>query len=112
MNEDGSIKIPDIPVLENIHKKVYEAASQKNALNMGSWHEDGFCGTTHCRAGWVTHLCGESGKALEDFWGVNHAAWLIYRKSDPSIKGKRPNFFATNEDALADMKRLAESEAA
>ena len=78
---------------------------------MGDWHSEGFCGTTHCRAGWVTHLAGEKGKALEAYWGTNHAAWLIYKASDPEI-AYRPNFFCTNEEALADMKRLAELEAA
>jgi hypothetical protein len=72
---------------------------------MSKWH----CGTTHCRAGWVVTLAGEAGKALEDYWTTNHAAWLIYKASDPAIVG-RPNFFANNEDALADMKRLADAE--
>ena len=35
---------------------------------------------------------------------------LIYVKSDPSLE-KVPNFYANKEDALADMKRLAELEA-
>ena len=29
-----------------------------------------------------------------------------------SIVGRRPNFFATNDEALADMRRLADQEAA
>lgn len=80
---------------------------------MGAWHGDeGFCGSTHCRAGWVTHLAGDSGRAMEQYWGnLDHAAWLIYRASDPDI-AERPNFYETNEAALADMKRLAEQEAA
>jgi hypothetical protein len=80
---------------------------------MRQWHgDDEFCGTTHCRAGWVTHLAGEAGKAMEVYWGgTNHAAWLIYKASDPEIEG-RPNFFATKEEAIADMRTLAEKEAA
>ena len=75
---------------------------------MSDWHT---CDTTHCRAGWVVTLAGEAGKALEAYWTTNHAAWLIYKASDPDIVG-RPNFFASNEDALADMKRLADAEVA
>ena len=39
--------------------------------------------------------------------GTSAAAALIYLASDPKLE-KIPNFYATNEDALADMKRLAE----
>ena len=73
---------------------------------MGEWH---ICGATHCRAGWVIALAGYEGKALEAHWGTPHAAWLIYKASDPSIKAY-PNFYTTNERALADMKRLADEE--
>ena len=76
---------------------------------MSDWHT---CDTTHCRAGWVVTLAGKAGKTLETYWTTNHAAWLIYRASDPGIVGRRPNFFATNDEALADMRRLADQEAA
>jgi hypothetical protein len=98
---------PIVPTIERIHTTVYEAASQPGALDMSQWH----CGTTHCRAGWVITLAGEAGKALEEYWTINHAAWLIYKASDQDIK-YRPDFFATNDAALADMKKLAEQEAA
>ena len=74
---------------------------------MGDWHT---CDTTHCRAGWVVALAGYEGKTLERYWGTPHAAWLIYKASDPNIEAY-PNFYTENELALADMKRLAEKEA-
>ena len=95
---DCPVKIPDI------HKAVYEAASQPDALNMGMWH----CGTAHCRAGWVVTLAGEGGRALEYAMGTPAAAALIYIASDPKLE-KVPNFYDTDANALADMKRLAES---
>jgi hypothetical protein len=95
------VKIPDI------HKAVYEAASQPNALDMGTWH----CGTSHCRAGWVVTLAGEGGKALEYAMGTPAAATAIYLASDPNLE-KVPNFYATNDEAMADMKRLANQKAA
>ena len=70
---------------------------------MGSWHS---CNTTHCRAGWVVHLAGEAGYALERFHNTALAAQLIYRESGTPVSPVR--FYETNEEALADMKRLAE----
>jgi uncharacterized protein YjbI with pentapeptide repeats len=93
-----------VPKIVNIHKAIYEAASKPDALNMESWHA---CETTHCRAGWVIALAGDAGKAMEFCMGTSAAAALIYLASDPKLE-KIPNFYATNEDALADMKRLAE----
>jgi hypothetical protein len=76
---------------------------------MQSWHT---CNTTHCRAGWVVHLAGEAGYALERFHDTALAAQLIYRESSPSNPVPPTRFYETNEQALADMKRLAEEEAA
>ena len=70
---------------------------------MSQWHT---CATTHCRAGWVVTLAGEEGKALEDATSTPFAAMQIYRKSDPTWR--MSDFYASNEDALVDMKKLAE----
>jgi len=90
-------------VIQDIHKRVYESASQPGAIDMSRWHK---CGTTHCRAGWVVHLAGEEGYALERFHNTVLAAQLIYRSSGYEISPAR--FYDNNEDALADMKWLAE----
>jgi len=96
--------------IENIHQRVYEAAIKDGALNMQTWHEQGnFCGTTHCRAGWVTHLAGDAGRVLEYVYGTAAAATIIYQISDPDLE-KIPDFYCDNKTALADMKRLAEQE--
>ena len=73
---------------------------------MRSWHT---CDTTHCRAGWVVHLAGEEGKALEAFHDTPLAASLIYAASS-SMKVPMPRFYDSDEDALADMQRLANTE--
>jgi len=104
----------DAPIIENIHQRIYEAASVENALDMDEWHgSGGICGTRHCRAGWVVHLAGEEGKKLDEKMGTAAAAIAIYAVSDPEYFGREglPNFYASNETALADMKRLAELEA-
>ena len=74
---------------------------------MDSWHT---CETAHCRAGWVVALAGDAGKALEERHGTPSAAKLIYRESGYSISTSR--FYDNEEEALADMKRLAEEEKA
>ena len=74
---------------------------------MKSWHS---CSTTHCRAGWVVHLAGEAGYALERFHNTPLAAQLIYRASGAPISPVR--FYDSDADAMADMRRLAETEGA
>jgi len=64
------------------------------------------CSNTHCRGGWITTLAGEAGQKLENFFGWELAAMLIYRESGYEINPAR--FYDNNADALADMKRLAE----
>jgi uncharacterized protein YjbI with pentapeptide repeats len=103
----SKLNLKGVPVIEDIHRKIYEAASQQGALNMVNWHS---CETTHCRAGWVTTLAGAAGAAMEVCMGPAAAAALIYMASDPTIE-KIPDFYCSNDEALADMKRLAELEA-
>ena len=100
---------PIVPVIENIHSKVYAAASQPHALDMDAWHT---CETTHCRAGWVVALAGEAGKALEKFHDTPLAALLIYHASSPELRVSPPRFYENSVMALADMKRLADLEQA
>ncbi len=101
----GAIEnLEDVPVIKDIHKKVYEAVTaDSNTLDMNDWH---ICETTHCRAGWVTTVAGKEGAKLEDRIGVAAAAYAIYYKSDPDIGGPI-DFFASNEVAMADIKKMA-----
>jgi hypothetical protein len=93
------------PKIENIHQKVYAAASVQGAFDMKTWH----CNTTHCRAGWVTELAGLAHSDMEKRLSVPGLAALIYRASDPDLINI-PNFYCDNETALADMKHMAEQE--
>jgi hypothetical protein len=99
---------PPVPVIAGIHQKVFEAASKEGALDMGKVHT---CNTTHCRAGWAVHLAGADGYELERFYGWTLAAQLIFKTANPELSVSPPRFFETNEQALADMKRMAELEA-
>jgi hypothetical protein len=71
---------------------------------MDSWHT---CENTHCRAGWVVALTGNAGRALESRFDTPLAAMMIYDTSAPGFKINPCRFFDSNEDALADMQRLA-----
>ncbi len=99
-----------IPFISGIHQAVFSAATRSpGSLDMSDWHT---CDTTHCRAGWVVTLAGELGKALEKKVGTPVAAHLIYRKSDKYDLLRGVNFYATNEQALKEMKELSDSESA
>ena len=74
---------------------------------MCDWHT---CEQTHCRGGWVVTLAGAEGRALERRFNTSLAAMMIYDASCPGYKINPARFFDSNEDALADMKRLAEGE--
>jgi len=75
---------------------------------METWHT---CDTTHCRGGWVTHIAGEAGAALEKRFGMPLAASIIYANSS-SIEVPWHNYYESNENALEDIKRCAELEKA
>ena len=100
-------KLPYVPASNNLHSEVYAVVSKPNhRLAMHCWHT---CETTHCRAGWVVVLAGAAGAMLEDLVGTSTAAALIYHASDPEMT--TPDFYASNEDALADIRRMAGSPA-
>lgn len=98
-------KLPhDIPVIHDIHKKIYASISANgNSLDMRSWHT---CETTHCRAGWAIHLAGKDGYELEKKYDASVAGALIYQASDPNLE-RIPDWYASNEDAMADIKKMA-----
>ena len=95
-----------IPKIDRLHTKVLAAASVPGALDMSEWHA---CGTCHCRAGWIVHLAGDEGRALESELSTEFAALLIASESGHPISPSR--FYDSDEDALKDMKRMANLEA-
>ena len=92
-----------VPIVPNIDAAILAAIGKDaSGLNMNDWH----CKTTHSRAGWAVKLAGKAGKALEKRFGTGTAGALIYAASRPGMPV--PNFFATNADALADLRKCAE----
>jgi hypothetical protein len=106
-NLRGALKVDpeDIPVIPNIDSAILGAIEMGGKLDMGSWHADGICGTTHCRAGWAVHLGGEKGKELEKRFGPQIAGILIYEASRPGQPA--PDFYATDDDAMEDIRKCA-----
>ena len=86
-----------MPVIENIHQKVFEAVQEPGALEMGDWH---ICDTTHCRAGWVVHLAGKAGYKLQEQSSCEFAAMMIYKESSP-IRVSPVEFYKDNKSARA-----------
>ena len=103
---------PQVPIVENLDRRILDEVTREGRrLNMASWPggeaEDGTaCGTTHCRGGWAIHLAGRPGYDLEKQVGVQNAAAMIYRAST----GRVPHFFASDAQAMADIKRCAEEQ--
>ena len=89
------------PLIENLDAKILAAIETTGcALDMRDWHT---CETTHCRAGWAIHLAGDAGKVMERLLGPAVAGAYLYQRST----GRVPNFYATNEEALADIREQA-----
>lgn len=96
--------IDEVPVIEDIHTKVYEAIRDGGRLQMCDWHGgEGVCGTTHCRGGWVIHLAGEVGEIMSKTFPNVFSASLIYVASDPHLEAI-PDFYCSNEEALVDIE--------
>ncbi len=97
-----------IPIVPNLHAAIVDAIDSKGcSLYMRSWHD---CETTHCRAGWAVHLAGKAGYELERKYGTNVAGALISIASCPHLDGKVPDFYASDDEAMADIRRLAAME--
>jgi len=90
--------------IPSLHRRILAALQSGGSLQMDGWHK---CETTHCRAGWAIHLAGPAGAVLEACFGPAVAGALISVTSCPALEGKVPDFYANNEEALADIKRLA-----
>ena len=104
---DCEIELCDIPLVPDIDDAIETALAANGVLDMESWHgpDDLWCGATHCRAGWAIHLAGKDGVALEDRVGPLTAGMLIYLASRPDQRA--PDFFASNQDALTDIRKCA-----
>lgn len=89
-----------VPVVPDLDAAILAAIDAGGALDMREWHT---CETTHCRAGWAITLGGEQGAALEKLCGAWLAGALIYQRS----AGYVPDFLASDDDALADMRSRA-----
>ena len=100
-NLTGATLPEGVPAVPDLVVRLVEAVGPSGEhLNMRTWHHP--CGTAHCLAGWTVTLSGEAGAALESRFDTNAAAALIWSAStDQPV----PSWFASNEAALADLKK-------
>jgi len=91
-----ALRVPDLDA------QILAELDAGGELVMTTWHSP-TCGTTHCRAGWAITLAGSAARSLEDTHGPAYAGALVYYASTGAV----PDFYANNEDALADMRRAA-----
>lgn len=91
--------------VKGIHRAVFEAASQPNALAATYDHE----GEAHSPYGWVVHLAGMKDNDLEFWLGTMVAAKFVYLVSDPTLDAL-PDLFCKNDEALSRLKALADRE--
>ena len=87
-----------LPRFPDLHKVILDRITPAN-FDMERWH----CGTTHCRAGHAIDAAGPAGYALERVFGPKLAAAAIYFGNT----GMLPNFHASDDDALADIRKCA-----
>lgn len=110
-----------IPKIKNLHQKIEKVtdpalAKKSNTreikpLDMSDWHT---CDSVHCWGGWIVHLAGKDGKALEKVLDTSLVAALIMRESTPfkiTFGQAAKYFFSYNHDkARAEIVKLANKE--
>ena len=92
--------LPSIPVIRNIDRAILAAIEAGGKLEMRR--------LTQCRGAWAILFAGAVGLAYKKSLGVNTAAALIYAASRPGMRV--PNFYASNEDAMKDLRACAAME--
>lgn len=91
------------PAVPGLHARVAVAVGDGSGLDMGTWHT---CETTHCRAGWAITV-SPLGRELEETFGSALAGAVVYLASTDML----PDFYASDETALADIRQCAGGEA-
>jgi len=100
-------KLPKTTKVENLFTKIKKAIDSGGILNMDNWHT---CETTHCLAGWTTILADKEGKVADEKFGTSLAAALIINESCPYLKGKVPDFYTNEEDAMEFINECVQKE--
>jgi hypothetical protein len=93
--------LPYVEPMPDLDKKILDKITTTGKLDMDNVHT---CQTTHCRAGWAITL-HPAGRTLEELLGWSVAGALIYNAAYPKMK--LPIFFASDEDAMADIEARA-----
>jgi len=93
------VRCAELEPLPGLDASILAAIELGGSLDMRHWHT---CDTTHCLAGFAVTL-HPRGRALEEVFGSRLAGSAIYLVSTGAI----PDFFASDEDALASIRKGA-----
>lgn len=96
-------RLDDVPYVENIHQKVYEASEGGALLCVGEWVTPDEKRAS--REVFAIEAAGDAGWALEEKVGPWLAGALIYVKS--TGEAKLPIFYASLEEIVADVRAKA-----
>jgi hypothetical protein len=102
---DMGVGIPSnrVPVVKDLASRILQIVeSGKGQLEMDDYHT---CESTHCIAGWTTHLAGKRAKVLEEELFCDVAAAAIWLKT----YGSYPSFshLVEHDEALDSLRRFA-----
>lgn len=102
--EDLPLTNVEIPLVEDLHRKVYDAITGDSCrLDMRQWHT---CETIHCRAGWVSTIAfGKERWIAENMHPVSILALAVYLKAYPGMPV--PDWYTSDGDAMLDIRALA-----
>lgn len=101
-------RLPTVDSLDARILRAVEGPRKRFGLDMVTWHSSHYepgkgCGTTHCRAGAAVVLAGAKAKKLEEVFGPALTGGAIYYAST----GRVPDFYASTEAALEDIRACA-----
>lgn len=101
------LRNPDVPVVDWIDRRLRDELQSGRGFLDAAGIRHGIRrdprGSRHDRAGWAVHLAGDAGIGLEEEWGTEVAAGMIYRAS----AGFVPNFQAEGGWTMSDILRCA-----
>jgi len=96
---EALVRIAELEPLPGLDASILVALESGYTLNMDAYHT---CATTHCLAGFAVTL-HPRGTEMEEEFGSRLAGSAIYLASTGAI----PDFFASDEDAMASLRKGA-----
>ena len=95
-----------IPKVRNLYSTILKRLRTDGELDMAGIRQ---CKTIHCTAGWIIHLAGKQGYALEEKFGWECATNMIHNKNRQNTQ--QANYYRLkNDEAMAYIMARAKEE--